>query len=258
MQLESGEVIFELAPTFAPKHVENLTVLVEQKYFDELAIIRSQDNYVVQWGDPRAQSERARSLGKAKATLAPEFFRKLAGLEINYITSRDPYAARVGFSQGFTVGSDAPVSDTSDSGESRAWLTHCYGALGVGRDMAADSGNSAELYVVIGHAPRHLDRNVTLIGRAISGMDKLSSLARGTGPLGFYETAEEATIIKSIKLGSQLPKEQQSKLEIMRTDTVTFADYIESRTTRLNEWFLDSTGKIGICNVGVPTRRIGG
>ena len=252
MQLESGEVIFELAPSFAAKHVENLVTLVNQQYFDGLAIQRSQDNYVAQWGDPNAQTAEAKSIGRAKAELEPEFYRTLDGVEIDYIDSRDPYADRVGFSHGFTAGSDDPKKDNS-----RAWLTHCYGALGVGRGMAANSGNSAELYVVTGHAPRHLDRNVTLIGRAIFGMDKLSSLRRGTGPLGFYETAEEATIIKSIRLGSKLPKDQQSNLEIMRTDTATFADYVKSRTTRLDEWFIDPTGKIGICNVGVPTRQVG-
>lgn len=253
LQLESGEVIFELAADFAPNHIENLKVLINHKYFDGLAIIRSQDNYVAQWGDPNVETNQAKSPGKAKKELAPEFYRTLAGLESDYIDSRDAYADRVGFTKGFTFGSDDPSDQNS-----RAWLTHCYGALGVGRGMAANSGNSGELYVVTGHAPRHLDRNVTLIGRAISGMAKLSSLPRGSGPLGFYATPEEATVIKSIRLGSQLLKEQQSKLEIMRTDTATFSDYVKSRTTRLDGWFLDPTGKIGICNVGVPTRQIEG
>jgi peptidylprolyl isomerase len=251
LQLENGEVIFELAPHFAPNHVANLNTLVNDKYFDGLAIIRSQDNYVAQWGDPNAGTDKAKSQGKAKAELEPEFYRQLEGLEQMTIESRDPYADQVGFSRGFTFGSDDAAGK-----DSRAWLTHCYGALGAGRGMAANSGNAAELYVVTGHAPRHLDRNVTLLGRAISGMELLSSLPRGTGTLGFYETPEEAVTIKAIRLGSQLPKDQQSRFEIMRTDTKTFASHVKSRTTRLNEWFLDSTGKIGVCNVGVPVREV--
>lgn len=244
LQLESGEVIFELANDFAPRHIENLRKLVASKYFDGLAIIRSQDNYVAQWGDPNSGTDMAKTQGDASKELEPEFFRPRKGLEFTAIESRDAYADTVGFAKGFTTGAD----------EGRAWLTHCYGALGVGRGMAANSGNAAELYVVTGHSPRHLDRNVTLIGRALSGMELLSSLPRGTGGLGFYETPEEAIAITSIRFGSDLPKEQQSNLEVLRTDTETFNKFVQSRTFRLNKWFLDSTGKIELCNVGVPIR----
>ena len=48
MQLNDGLVVFELAPNFAPAHVANIRKLVSNRYFDGLAIIRSQDNYVVQ------------------------------------------------------------------------------------------------------------------------------------------------------------------------------------------------------------------
>lgn len=244
LQLESGEVLFELATDFAPRHVENLRKLTANTYFDGLAIIRSQDNYVAQWGDPNSGTDKAKSQGDAKMELEPEFFRDRKGLKFTSIISRDAYADTVGFSSGFAMGAD----------DGRAWLTHCYGALGVGRGMAANSGNSAELYVVTGHSPRHLDRNVTLIGRALSGMELLSSLPRGTGSLGFYETPEEAVTIKAIRLGSELAAEDQSKLEILRTDTEIFNKFVQSRTTRLNEWFLDSTGKIEVCNVGIPVR----
>ena len=244
--LPGGEVIFELAPTFAPEHVRNVQVLADQRYFDGLSIVRSQDNYVAQWGDPNAGEEDAKSQGKARPSLDGEYFRDREGLAFTPIDSSDPYAEEVGFVQGFTVGAD----------DTRAWLTHCYGALGSGRGMETDSGNGAELYVVTGHAPRHLDRNVTLLGRAIAGMEHLSSLPRGTGPLGFYETPEEMTGIVSIRLGSELPAEKRSNLEIMRTDTETFRRYVQSRTYRKNPWFIDETGKIGVCNVGVPVRPV--
>ena len=244
LQLNTGEVVFELANHFASRHIENLRKLVANEYFDGLAIIRSQDNYVAQWGDPNAGTDAAKSQGDAAKELEPEFFRSRENLNFTAIDSQDAYAETVGFSKGFTMGAD----------EGRAWLTHCYGALGVGRGMAANSGNAAELYVVTGHSPRHLDRNVTLIGRALSGMELLSSLPRGTGSLGFYENPEEAVAIKSIRFGSDLPKDQQSKLEVLRTDTETFKKFVQSRTFRLNDWFLDPTGKIELCNVGVRVR----
>ena len=247
LQLKSGEVIFELAHDFAPGHIVNLKKLLAASYFDGLAIIRSQDNYVAQWGDPNAGTDKAKSLGKAAKALQPEFFRILNDLKFVAIDSRDAYADQVGFVKGFAAANDG----------NRVWLSHCYGALGVGRGMAANSGNSAELYVVTGHSPRHLDRNVTLIGRALSGMQHLSSLPRGTGPLGFYQTPEETVTIKAIRLGSELPEDMQSKLEVLRTDTETFKNYVRSRTFRLNQWFMDQTGKIELCNVGVPVRKAG-
>jgi peptidylprolyl isomerase len=50
MELGSGRVVMQLAPTFAPLHVRAIKTLVRQHYFDGLNIVRAQDNYVVQWG----------------------------------------------------------------------------------------------------------------------------------------------------------------------------------------------------------------
>ena len=52
MELSGGRVVIELTPQFAPHHVANVVALAHGKYFDGLAIVRAQDNYVVQWGDP--------------------------------------------------------------------------------------------------------------------------------------------------------------------------------------------------------------
>jgi len=72
--------------------------------------------------------------------------------------------------------------------------------VGVGRGLSPDTGSGAELYVVIGHAPRHLDRNIALVGRVVEGMEHLSSLPRGAGALGFYEEPEERTPIRSVDI----------------------------------------------------------
>ena len=136
------------------------------------------------------------------------------------------------------------------------WLTHCYGMVGVGRDVALDSGNGGELYVVIGHAPRHLDLNVTLVGRVVQGIEVLSTLPRGTGPLGFYEDPEQFVEIESMRLGSDIPEAEWQDLEILRTDTPTFEALIESRRNRHESWFASPTGRIGLCNVPLPVRKV--
>ena len=247
LQLESGRVVFELAADFAPNHIANIRKLVADQYFDGLAIVRSQDNYVVQWGDPSSGDQTAmRSLGNATAMLEGEFYRDAAGLPLSRIENSDAYADEVGFVDGFPVGSDG--EDT--------WLAHCFGMLGVGRANSPASGNGAELYVVTGHAPRHLDRNVTLIGRVIDGIQLLTTLPRGTEPLGFYETEAEYVPISSIRFGADLPAGDRLKIELLRTDTETFAKLIEARSYRAEEWFVEPAGRIGLCNVPIPSRAI--
>ena len=241
--LEHGTVILELAPEFAPNTVDNVLALVADRYFDGLTINRVQENYVVQWGDPQAgtPNRRVHELGDS---LEAEFFRDAAGLDLVTLDSQDAYADQVGFVNGLPVGSDG----------ARAWLAHCYAMLGVGRDVAADSGNGTELYVVTGHAPRHLDRNVALIGRVIHGMELLTTLPRGGGPLGFYESAAERVPIQAIRVASDIPDSQRIAIELLRTDTQTFQDLVESRRNRHEEWFVDPAGRIEVCNVPLPAR----
>lgn len=247
LEIPDGRVVIELAQDFAPKHVANIQQLVRQNYFDGLAILRAQDNFVVQWGDPEAEDEaKRRSVGKASRTLGPEFERPSAGLDFVQLQEADGYAREVGFSNGFPAGRD-PV-------EGRAWAAHCYGTLGVGRDNAADSGGGTELYVVTGHAPRQLDRNITVVGRVIKGMELLSSLPRGTAALGFYDKPEQRTTIKSIRVAADVPEKDRESLELLRTDSESFQKLIEARRNRRDEWYKRPAGHIDLCSVPLPVR----
>jgi peptidylprolyl isomerase len=246
-ELESGRVVMELAPAFAPGHVRNIRALVRAGYFDGAFIVRSQDNYVVQWG--RA-GEAPGGTGDAKPSLPGEYARPIEDdLPFTGLPDPDSYAPRTGFSLGFPVARDPAAG--------RTWLVHCYGMVGAGRDMGADSGSGAELYTVIGHSPRHLDRNVTLVGRVISGIELLSVLPRGTGPLGFYESEEAYVPIVAAKLAADVPEAQRTRIELLRTDSGSFAALIEARRTRREDWFIEPTGRIGVCNVPLPSRPAG-
>ncbi len=247
LDLPTGRVVLELAPRFAPLHAENIRTLTREGYFDGLAVLRSQDNYVVQWGDPHGDApDRAKPLGSAKATLPAEFDRAAEELPFTRLSDGDVYAPEVGFSDGFHAARD-PASG-------RAWLSHCYGTLGVSRGNTADSGSGAGLYVVIGHAPRHLDRNITLVGRVLKGIEHLSTLPRGDGPLGFYRGAAEHVPIVSMKLAADLPDAERIDLEVFRTDRPAFERLMEARRNRREDWFLDPVGKVELCNVPVPVR----
>jgi peptidylprolyl isomerase len=248
VEFASGRVVIELAPAFAPKHVANVKALARERYYDGLAIVRVQDNYVVQWADPDAEKpEIARKIQHAHKTLPAEFDRALdLKLPFTRLPDRDVYAPEVGFFCGFPVARDRHTG--------KMWLVHFYGMVGAGRDNAPDSGGGTELYVVIGQAPRQLDRNVTLLGRVVQGMELLSALPRGTGAMGFYEKPEQRRLIKSIRVAADVPEEERSNLEIMRTDTAAFRALIESRRNRREDWFHLQAGRVEIGNVPVPTR----
>jgi peptidylprolyl isomerase len=248
LELTNGRVVIELAPSFAPNHVANIKALVREHYFDGLAFLRCQDNYVVQWGDPEAEKpDKKRKILVAKATLPPEFDRALdPKLPFTQLPDGDVYAREVGFSEGFPVARDPKTK--------KMWLVHCYGMVGAGRDNPPDSGGGTELYVVIGQAPRHLDRNVTLVGRVVQGIELLSSMPRGTAAMGFYDKAEQRTPIKAIRVAADMPVEERSKVEVLRTDTPTFQALIESRRNRREEWFHFRAGHIEVCNVPIPVR----
>lgn len=198
LELPGGRVTIELSPRFAPLHVENMRALAAENWFEGAAVVRVQDNYVTQWGRPDDLGEKPPKT--AKAQLPPEFVVKGGATSLPFAKLPDPdsFAPEVGMVDGF------PAARDSKSGE--AWMTHCYGIVGVGRNMAADSGNGGELYVVIGHSPRALDRNITLVGRVIQGMELLSALPRGTGRLGFYEKPEQRLPISAIRFADAVPE----------------------------------------------------
>ena len=243
LTLDSGRVVIELAPAFAPEHATNIRTLVRGGYFDGLAVIRSQDNFVVQWGDPDGK----RPLGVARATLPPEFTVPMAAATpFTVLPDVDGYAPQVGFVSGFPAARDPATG--------QAWLAHCYAMVGAGRGNEPESGNGAELYVVTGHAPRQLDRNIALVGRVVQGMELLSTLPRGTGPLGFYEQPSQYVPIRSARLAADLPPAERLQLEVMRTDTATFAALVESRRNRSDDWYRVPAGHIDLCNVPIPVR----
>jgi peptidylprolyl isomerase len=242
LELAAGRVIIELAPQFAPSHVANVIALVREGYFDGLAIMRAQDNYVVQWGD----ADGKRQIREARRTLAAEFERTAKDLEFTPLPDPDTYAAEVGFSQGFPMARDPTIG--------RAWLVHCYGMVGAGRDADVDSGGGTELYAVTGHSPRHLDRNVTLLGRVVKGIELLSSLPRGTAELGFYEKPAQRVPIRAVRIAADIAEAERTPLEVLRTNTQTFLALVESRRNRTDTWFKVPAGRVEVCNVPIPVR----
>ncbi|MDM4765558.1 peptidylprolyl isomerase [Pelomonas sp. SE-A7] len=247
MEVASGQVVIELASDFAPRHAANIEALTRAGYFDGLAIIRVQDNYVTQWGDAEEDDSKAKPK-PAGLTKAPvEFDRALKGLNFTRLPEEDGWAPQAGFVNGWPVGADPKAG--------RAWLTHCYSMVGAARGNEPDSSDGSGLYTVIGHAPRALDLNITTVGRVVSGMERLSALPRGTGQLGFYVKAEERSPIKQVRLLADVPEAERPKIQVLRTETDTFRRWLDSRRHR-SGWFVHSPERVDLCSALPPTRRL--
>jgi peptidylprolyl isomerase len=247
LELATGRVVIELAPQFAPEHVANISTLAHEHFWDGTSIYRSQDNFVVQFGDVDGEDPaKAKSLGTARTHLPAEFHRSAKGLDFQKLPDRDGWAKEVGFVDGFPA--------ARDSATGKAWLAHCYGALGAGRNNADDSSIGAELYVTIGQSPRQLDDNITVVGRVVKGMELLSVIPRGPDPMGFYKDAKLRTPIKSIRLASEVPADERTALELLRTDSQTFRDVAESKRNRVDDFYKRPAGHIDLCNVPLPVR----
>ncbi len=239
-------VVIALAPEFAPVHVDNIRKLVRAGWFDGTAINRVQDNYVVQWGDA---TEKKPLPAEIVAAPPAEYERPAAGLDLRALPYPDPYAAKVGHAGGWPVAAD---------GQGLAWLPHCYGMVGVGRNVAPDTGTGAELYVVNGHAPRHLDRNIATVGRVLAGMEMLAALPRGTEMLGFYKEGEARPVITSARIAADLPAGERPRFEVMKTDSATFAAWTKARANRQDVFFIRPAGGVDICNVLPPVLALSG
>jgi cyclophilin family peptidyl-prolyl cis-trans isomerase len=242
LEIPSGRIVIELAPHMAPAHVANIKLLARAHYFDGLAIVRVQDNYVVQWND----RDPKRPVPAGVQQVAAEFTAdRGAGQHFQPLPERDIYAPEVGFLDGFPAGRDQRSGNV--------WLAHCYGMVGVGRDDPPES-DGTEMYAVIGNAPRQLDRNVTLVGRVLRGVELLSSLPRGSGEMGFYVESEPPVPIVSVRIAADLPPAERIPIEVLRTESATFRTLLEQRRNRREAWFKFNPGHIDLCNVPLPAR----
>ena len=237
-----GRVVIQLAPVFAPVHVANIRRLALSTYWRGAAVYRVQDNYVAQWGI----NEVKRALPPGVVELPPhEYWHSAGGLAVRRLSARDPYAAAVGFSGGW------PVALYADG---TASLTHCYGTVGVGREYHPDTGSGAELYAIIGHAPRQLDRNIAIVGRVVSGIELLSSLPRGGETMGFYKAGSVAKPIVGVTMASALPASRRPSFEYLDENSPAFTHYLRLRQNRDDDFYRVAAGGVDLCNAPVPVR----
>jgi peptidylprolyl isomerase len=256
-------VIQLMAPPFSQGWVGNIRKLAATYWWDGLSINRVQDNYVVQWGDAEGEDKaKAKRLPDGLVTVPESDYEtrlsnELRGRSWMMLQSGDAYGVTPMFERGWPIAKGRLKQNDllfpKDDERMPSWPVHCYGMVGVGRNLSPDTGTGAELYTVIGHAPRHLDRNIALVGRVIAGIENLSSLPRGTGALGFYEKPEERVTITSIRLGNEVA--DLPRYQYLSTESSSFAKYADARANRRDAFFIVPAGGADICNIPVPVRK---
>ena len=239
-----GRIVLQLAPAFAPVHVANIKALARGHYWDGAKVYRVQDNYVAQWG--LNESDKPWPAGVTPKPPA-EYTRLYKGLTVKPLGSPDAYAPGAGFSGGWSIAYSAKANWAN--------LAHCYASVGVGRDLSPDTGTGGELYAVIGNAPRQLDRVIAVVGRVVDGIDRLSTLPRGTEALGFYKDKAQYVPIASIRLASDMPAADRPSYEYMDTQSASFASYLKVRANRHDDFYIRPAGGVDLCNVQVPVRK---
>lgn len=274
-------VIQLMPPPFSQPWVANIRTLARAHWWDGTSVYRVVDNWVTQWGDvseekalpegvvspvadytiavsqlPRVSSPSLTDIyescpDRRHGRCAAEDLPPAARQQLETIMRRAPMADHYSELAMFRLG--WPLAMTRE--DATAWPIHCYAHVGVARDIES-TGTGSELYAVIGHAPRQLDRNIAVVGRVIEGMEHLSTLRRGTGEAGVYESREEDTRIKWVRLASDEEESEHWRYEYLSTDSDSFAAYVESRSNRNDPFYTVPAGGVDICNVQVPIRWI--
>ncbi|MFD1786227.1 peptidylprolyl isomerase [Sphingomonas floccifaciens] len=236
--------VVRLAPSrYVPVHVDNIRRIARAKWWDGESVYRVQDNYVAQWGDATEK----KPLPAGVVANPPAEYSWPAFDAVATLSKGDPYATKAGYSRdGWPLATNGR----------EAWIPHCYGMVGVARDLAPSTGSGGDLYTNIGHAPRHLDRNIVIVGRVIEGIDALSTLPRGTGGgLGLYEDPKQYVPIVSARLASDLPAAERPRYQYRKTEGPRFAAWIAARENREPPFFTVPAGGADICNALPPVRK---
>lgn len=242
IDLPSGRVVIELTPDFAPENVANIKALVRDGFYTGLSVYRVVDGFVAQGGDQSG----AKRLINGKRGVVAEFTRKNFSGPYTPVAGPDGYAEETGFVKSHPVGRDP------ETGE--AWPLHCAGAVTISRGENPNSGGT-DFAISLGHAPRYLDRNITVVGHVMYGMEHLQKLQRGAGPMGMVENPEQNEI-KAAYIAADLAPNARTSLEVLDSDAASFKELIQSRSNRPEAWFVKRHAYVDVCGVPVPVRAI--
>ena len=242
IELDTGSVILELSRHLAQGQVAQMKGLAREGYFDGLPFHRVIENFVAQAGDVTQE----RTPETMPLTVKAEFDEPApAGLPFAPLGNFDGYAPEAGFIDGMPAGRDPETG--------RVWLAHCTGALAFGRDVGPDTAGT-EFYVTL-QPQRYLDRNLSVFGRVLDGSEHLQKLNRVTPyPDDAPQEGGEPGIIRRLVLASDLPEAEQPGLQVFDTGHPLFAELLDSRRNRPEEFWYFRPGYVALCAMPIPVR----
>ncbi len=239
IELERGRVVVALSKKLAQKNVAQIKALAREGFYDGLSFYRVIDGFVAQGGDV-FETRETKTVAK---TVAGEFDEPLtAEMEFTPIKDVDGYAERVGFIDSEPVGAEGDI----------VWKLHCTGAMAMARNNERDSGGT-EFYIAL-QPQRYLDRNLTVFGHVVEGMEHVQLLRRVAPPESEDDDIGEEIV--SMRVAADLPEGERPRLEILRADTQTFVDLVESRRNRPEDFFYHRPGHVDICALNIPVRPV--
>lgn len=247
LTLPQGKVVIELAPQFSPNHVRQFSELVKQGFYDGTKFYRVIDGFVAQAG-PKDGSEKDKSV----PILAMESHWPIDDKwSFTKVQDNDLFAQQTGFKDGFAI------AQHLDGTKGEAWLTHCPGVLAMARENKADSASS-HFYVVIGQAPRYLDKIMTIFGRVVYGMQHVQAIQRTTSIEGEYAVdSREHTSIVNMQLMADVPKKDRIIIEVEDTESTAFTERLEKRRARNDEFFYNKPPPVlDVCQVPIRSRLV--
>ena len=158
LELKYGNVKIELFPEVAPNHVERFKTLANSKKYNGVVFHRVIDKFMAQTGDVQSGN-----------------------------SSNENYD----LNRAGTGGSDLPNLKSEFSN-----VPHVRGTLSMARSQDPNSANS-QFFICFEDAS-HLDRNYTIFGKVIEGMEYIDKIKRGNGPNGLVEDPDKIISIKSL------------------------------------------------------------
>ena len=238
-----------IPPPFSEGWTSNIRKLAKAHWWDGTSVYRVVDNWVAQWGDADETKPLPEGVVSPLDSYETGGVHRMIDAFAHGDFLKDPYSPNAFILSGWPI--------ASDDMRLSAWPIHCYGSVGVARDTES-TGTGSELYAVIGHAPRQLDRNIAVVGRVIEGIEHLSTLPRGKGEAGVYDDPVLRVPIVSVRLGSEVAEFPQPTFEYLASDSESFAEYVRVRANRQDDFYKVPAGGVDVCNVQVPIRRVPG
>ena len=243
MELRHGLVVIELNPIFAADTVKQFKRLARERFYDGLAFYRVIDGFVAQGGDGSDLGELS-NVPLIDAEFEIEWNEELPFMPVQ---SPDMFAPETGFVDGFAVARNPSAN--------KAWLTHCPGVVAMARNDDPDSSRT-DFYIVIGQAPRYLDRNLNIFGRVVYGMDVVQGINRGpTLKNGIIDDETKSTRISRLQVLSDIPEDNRLFTYAVDTNSDAFADLLKDRRKRKQKFFHNKPPKVlDVCQVPVNGR----